>query len=302
MPRCREETARTMFSSLPGYQNKTACEVLLVNDRLTRRRIIPPLVWSLLSVGLFLLTWHAISVTGFFGRFSPAVMRVLLPSPVTVARTTVDLLVGGNLVGNILTSVRRVALGFGIAAGIGIPLGLLVAVSKTAESLMSPFIRVFQPIPGVAWVPLAIVWFGLGDSSAVFIITVGAIFPLIIGTCQGVREVDPTLVDAALTLGASPIQIFQKVTVPSIVPHLITGSRLAMGFAWRVVLAAEMVGVSSGLGYMLTMGRGIGRTDITLVTMAAIGLIMMVMDSMIFSPLDRKTSRWRIRAGGNHGG
>jgi len=172
------------------------------------------------------------------------------------------------------------------------------------EDFCRPFVRLLQPIPGVAWVPLAIIWFGLGDRAAIFIIAVGALFPIVLNTRQGILEVEPSLVQAALTLGASRAQLLSKVYLPATAPYLVTGFRLATGFAWRVVLAAEMVGVSRGLGYMLTLGRGIGRTDITLVTMLAIGLLMMATDAWVFGRLEHLTGRQRPGAEpgrGHHG-
>lgn len=257
------------------------------------RRTLRPYLLYVFSLFLFLMIWHSLSHTGFFGRYPAEVMTVLLPSPFSVLETLSELWSQGQLWRHMGTSLRRVTAGFGLAFLLGLPLGFMLAYWPLAEGLMRPIIRLFQPIPGVAWVPLAIIWFGLGDRAAYFIIAVGAIFPLVLSTCHGAREVDPILVESSLTLGARWHQIFLKVTLPSMVPHLVTGSQLAMGFAWRVVLAAEMVGVTSGLGYMLTLGRGIGRTDITLVTMIAIGAIMTAMDSLLFSPLAERTARWR---------
>lgn len=252
-----------------------------------------PYLLSALAITAFLLFWHCLSATGLLGRYPGAVMSVLLPSPLEVLRTFGEMLSQGQLWDHTATSLRRVAVGFSLALLVGVPTGLLMAFSSVAEGLARPLIRLVQPIPGVAWVPLAIIWFGLGDRAAYFIIAVGALFPLLLATFQGAREVDPVLVESTMTLGAQWHQVFLKVTLPSMVPHLVTGSQLAMGFAWRVVLAAEMVGVTSGLGYMLTLGRGVGRTDITLLTMAVIGLLMTAMDSLVFTPLSARTSKWR---------
>ncbi|MFZ5436775.1 MAG: ABC transporter permease [Bacillota bacterium] len=248
-----------------------------------------------LSILAFLLAWQLVSMTGLFGRYPRELMGLFLPSPLHLLKTVAEVVANGSLLKHVGFSCYRVVSGFAIATLIGIPAGLLMSYSRSAEQFLNPFVRLFQPIPGVAWVPLAIIWFGLGNKAAVFIITMGAIFPIILSTAQGVRDVDPNLVGAALTLGASKLQVFEKVILPSITPHLVTGFRLAMGFAWRVLLAAEMVGVSSGLGYMLTLGRGTGRTDITLLTMVVIGAIMVAMDSAVFSPLENKTAAWRPR-------
>lgn len=251
------------------------------------------LTLSVLSVVGFLALWQVASLTGLFGRYDPRAMAIFLPPPLAVMKTFGQLIGTGQYPLHLATSLYRVGVGFGLAAVIAIPLGMAMARWSEVDAVCQPYVRFFQPIPGVAWVPLAIVWFGLGDRAAIFIIVVGALFPLLLATVQGLREVDPTLSDAARTLGAGPWQLFTRVTLPSMVPNLVTGSRLAMGFAWRVVLAAEMVGVSRGLGYMLSLGRGTGRTDITLATMVTIGVLMAGTDALVFAPLDRLTSAWR---------
>ena len=270
-----------------------------------RDTITPPGLWpssgpglrSVLSVMLFLVLWQAASNTGLFGRYPLDLMRLLLPSPVQVLSTAQQLMASGQLFGHVSTSVYRVMAGFLIATAIGVPLGILVALWRVAEDVLRPFVLLLQPIPGVAWVPIAIIWFGLGNTSAIFIIAIGAIFPILLNTKQGIQDVDQRLVDAALTLGACPRQVLARVYLPFIAPYLVTGFRLGTGFAWRVVLAAEMVGVSHGLGYLLSMGRGIGRTDITLVTMLTIGLLMAATDAWLFTPLEQITNRWRPSTG-----
>ena len=252
-----------------------------------------PGIRSALSVTLFLILWQAVSTTGCFGRYPLELMGLLLPSPLQVLSTAGELTASGQLFSHVSISVYRVMAGFLLAAAIGVPLGIIVALWKPADDFLRPFVRLLQPIPGVAWVPIAIIWFGLGNVSAIFIITVGAIFPILLNTKQGIQDVDRRLVDAALTLGAQPRQLLTRIYLPFTAPYLVTGFRLGTGFAWRVVLAAEMVGVSHGLGYMLTMGRGIGRTDITLVTMLSIGLLMAITDAWLFTPLEQLTNRWR---------
>ena len=150
-----------------------------------------------------------------------------------------------------------------------------------------------SPIPGVAWVPIAILWFGLGDEAAVFIIAIGSIFPILLSTVQGVHDVDGRLVDAARTMGATRWQILRRVMLPGLVPFLVTGFRNGLSFAWRVVIAAEMVGIPKGIGYMLTVGRSTGHTEITIVTMLILGALMLLCDELIFSPLQSYTDAWR---------
>lgn len=254
-----------------------------------------------LIVGLlaFLIAWEIFSRTGCFGRFPQRAIGVFLPSPLSVIKCFLQLLTDGQLLHHISVSLCRVGIGFFMSVVIGVPVGYFMGKSRAAFEYLDPFVQIFQSIPGVAWVPLAIVWFGLGDRAAVFIIVMGSIFPVILNTVQGVESIDRNLVSAALTLGARRRHLILMVELPSVLPYMITGFRTGLGFAWRVVLAAEMVGVPSGLGYLLTFGRGIGRTDITIVTMACLGMIMLVTNHALLSPLEQWINAHRRAADGS---
>jgi ABC-type nitrate/sulfonate/bicarbonate transport system permease component len=168
-----------------------------------------------------------------------------------------------------------------------------MGMSKTINNFASPIFRMFSPIPGVAWVPLAILWFGLGDTAAVFIIIMGAIAPIIINANQGVKDTDRNLLQALNSMGASRWQIVKRCIIPGIVPYLVSGFRLGLGFAWRVVIAAEMVGVPNGIGYVLSTGRSTGRTEVTIVTILSLGIIMILMEQVLFATLEKTTNHWR---------
>jgi NitT/TauT family transport system permease protein/taurine transport system permease protein/sulfonate transport system permease protein len=245
------------------------------------------------ALAAFLLLWQAASVTGIFGRVSPEYSLFLLPPPKVVFLALAEMIRTGYLWDNLSVSIVRVLIGFALSVLIGVPLGIGMAIVPTVNNLAEPFVRIFSPIPGVAWVPLAILWFGLGDEAAIFIITVGAVFPILLNTIQGVRDVDTHLIDAARMMGANRRQVVQRVMLPSLVPYLVTGFRMGLGFAWRVVIAAEMVGVPKGIGYMLTIGRSTGRTEVTIVTMIVLGVLMLTVEELIFAPLERRTAAWR---------
>lgn len=245
------------------------------------------------AVAAFVALWHAASVTGLFGRLPPAYAQLLLPPPAAVAAAAWESARTGELWAQVSVSLVRVAIGFGIAVAAGVPLGLATARSRAANAAIEPFVRLFSPIPGVAWVPLAILWFGLGDAAAIFIIAVGSVFPVLLATAQGARAVDRRLLEAARVLGARSSHLVRRVLLPSLVPYLVTGFRLGLGFAWRVVIAAEMVGVPKGIGYMLNMGRATGRTEVTLLTMAVLGALMVAAEELVFAPLERRTQAWR---------
>lgn len=196
---------------------------------------------------------------------------------------------------HILVSFWRVLRGFGLSIAIGVPVGILMGISKDAKNLLNIIFRLFSPIPGVAWVPLALLWFGIGDTAAIFIITVGSISPIVINTMQGVNDVDPNLRQALQTMGASKWQQVTHCIVPCIIPHMISGFRLGLGFAWRVVIAAELVGVPDGIGYVLNVGRSTGHTEITIVTILLLGIIMILMEEVIFVTLERHLSHWKVQ-------
>jgi ABC-type nitrate/sulfonate/bicarbonate transport system permease component len=240
-----------------------------------------------------LIIWHVASITGLFGRISPEYSRLLLPPPKLVFTSLIEMARSGYLWDQMSVSLLRVLIGFGLAVIIAVPLGIAMALSPAVNNVAEPFVRILAPIPGVAWVPLAILWFGLGDKAAIFIITMGSTFPVLLNTVHGVRDVDPNLVDATRTMGATRAQIIRRVMLPSLIPYLVTGFRTGLGFAWRVVIAAEMVGVPKGIGYMLTVGRSTGRTEVTFVTMICLGVLMVAFEEFAFEPMERRTRSWR---------
>jgi ABC-type nitrate/sulfonate/bicarbonate transport system permease component len=259
-----------------------------------KQKMIP---WAqrIFSVLVFLTIWHIASHTGIFGRVSVKASSLLLPDPFTVFKSFLEMIISGYLPKHLGISFIRVMKGFAIAAAIGVPLGIAMGMSKSVKNFTSPIFRTFSPIPGVAWVPLAILWFGLGDKAAVFIIVMGAIAPIIINANQGVNDVDRNLLQALYSMNASKWQIVRKCIIPSIVPYLVSGFRLGLGFAWRVVIAAEMVGVPDGMGYALSTGRSTGRTEVTIVTIISLGIVMILLEQVLFAFLEKTTSHWRSK-------
>lgn len=248
---------------------------------------------GIFSLLIFAAIWKLASATGIFGRVSVKSSELLLPPPEKVLRSVFDMMASGYLEKHIWVSFFRVIRGFGIAAVIGVPVGILMGINRHAKNFLNILFRLFSPIPGVAWVPLAILWFGLGDKAALFIITMGSISPIIINTMQGVDDVDQNLVQALLTMGASKLQIVFRCIVPSIVPYMLSGFRLGLGFAWRVLIAAELVGVPDGLGYVLNTGRSTGKTEVTVVTILLLGIIMILMEEVLFVTLEKGVCHWR---------
>ncbi len=184
-----------------------------------------------------------------------------------------------NIIDNTLISIKRVLLGFLIAGIVAIPIGIFMGYFSTIRDLFDTFIELLRPIPPLAWVPLALAWFGIGENSMLFIIFIGAFFPVLINTIAGVRAVPKILIESAQTLGASQKDILMKIVIPASSPYILTGLRIGAGIAWMCVVAAEMLpGSSAGLGYLIMYSYQLSRMDIVVACMIIIGLIGLTLD------------------------
>ena len=257
-----------------------------MNERRGQRllRLVPLVVVAAL--------WEALGAAG-------VVPENRLPPPSRVLGGLGELLSrglppGSALLGHCAASLRRVFGGVGAALIVAIPLGLLMGRSARLRSLFNPFVELTRPIPPLAWVPLAILWFGIGDMSAVFIIFLGAFFPILLNTVAGVLSIERGLVESAVILGASKRDLFLKVLAPGATPSIITGVRVAVGVGWMTLVAAEFTGVRSGfgLGYMIMTARDIQRADQIVAGMLVIGMIGYSMDALIRLG-ERRLLRWR---------
>ena len=181
-------------------------------------------------------------------------------------------LVSGELLQDAAASLYRVASGFAIGGGLGLGLGLVMGVSSTAYRLLNPLVQILRPIPPIAYIPLAILWFGLGDPPAFFLISLGAFFPVLVNTIAGVRNVDAIYLRAARNLGAGEWTLFWRVMVPAAMPYILSGVRIGIGVAFIVVIVAEMIAVNSGLGYRILEAREYFWSDKVIAGMATIGL------------------------------
>jgi ABC-type nitrate/sulfonate/bicarbonate transport system permease component len=201
---------------------------------------------------------------------------------------------GNTLLVHCLASLERVGIGFALALAAAIPLGIVLGWSRMLREMLSPVIETIRPIPPLAWIPLAILWFGIGLKSAAFIIFLGCFFPILLSTMSGVLSVDPVLVSAARTLGASQRQIFLHVLMPGATPSIYTGLRIGLGIGWMTLVAAEFTGVKSGygLGYMIMTSRDVQRPDLVIAGMAVIGFTGFLLDSLL-RMLETRALRWR---------
>lgn len=251
------------------------------------------LIQGMIGVLLVLGLWTAASMTGLFGKMDQDTAQMLFPLPSAVLAELTDMLKSGYLLFNLWVSMKRVLVGFAIAVVIGLPIGILIGTSETAHNILYPIIRFLSPIPGVAWVPLAILWFGLGNNAAIFIIVMGSLSPIIVNTYQGMKSVDERLYHVLDIMEASWFERIRYCVIPGILPYVTAGFRLGLGFAWRVVIAAEMVGVPRGMGYVLSVGRNTGDTAATLIVIITLGAVMMFMEEVLFRAIENHMSKWK---------
>jgi NitT/TauT family transport system permease protein len=198
----------------------------------------------------------------------------------------------GTWVANVLYSSRRVLQGFLFAAAVGIPLGIFVGWNRLVARLVDPTIQMLRPVPITAWLPFSIAVFGIYDAGALFLIGLGAFYPIVINTTHGVRDTNLLLLRAARMLGAREGTVLFKVVLPSALPSIFTGLRLGVGIAWTAVIVAEMIAVKSGLGYVLWDAYYVGRMDICVATMFSVGLLGYLSDRVIVA-LSHFVLRWR---------
>ncbi|MCG6879592.1 MAG: ABC transporter permease [Deltaproteobacteria bacterium] len=223
----------------------------------------------------------------------------LLPSPVRILLGLRDLLLIGMPPGHllpkhILYSLYRVGLGFFAAALLGIPTGLWMGWSPRLRRIVNPLVELVRPIPPLAWIPIAILWFGIGMKSAAFIIFLGAFFPILLNTVSGVLAINSVFFEAAQTLNAKKKDVFFKILVPGSIPSIFVGMRIGVGIGWMTLVAAEFTGVRTGygLGYMIMTARDIQRPDEILAGMLVIGLIGYLINAGL-KVCEKRFVKWR---------
>ena len=235
-----------------------------------------------------LLLWQILASISIF----PSAM---LPSPISVLKGTLELLKNGVLFRHIFTSLYRVFSGFILAAFFGIPLGLLLGAYKKSKYAFDPIIQIIRPISPIAWIPLAILWFGVGDKPAVFIIFITAFFPILLSSHSAVKNIDLNLIKVARNFGTKGKDMLKKVILPASFPFIMVGIRISLGISWVIIVAAEMVGMRSGLGYMILDARNFLRTDLIISGMIIIGLIGFGLDRILSYFETRVKEKWAYK-------
>ena len=253
------------------------------DEHATRTNLL--LLWRPLAfIALLLLLWEI----GIRRQASH-----LLPGPWGVVGGIVDLVRHGLLLKYIVASLFRVTWGFALAVVTAIPLGLAVGWYRRAEMALNPILQILRPISPLAWIPIAILWFGVGDLAAIFLIFVGCFFPLMLTAIDAVQSIPAVYVNAGRNFGLSSAALVYRVLYPAVVPKLIVGLRITLGIAWLVVVAAVMIAVSSGLGFLIVDARNAGnRYDLVVAGMLIIGIIGLLLDLGMQSLEKVKSFRW----------
>lgn len=243
--------------------------------------------WPVAAAALLLCLWHyAILWTG----------TKIFPSPASVQKGIAELLHKNVLWADIEDSLRRVAVGYVAAALIGIPLGLCLGWFPAANQVVNPLLQLLRPISPIAWIPIAIIFFGVGDPAAIFLVFLASFFPIVVACTAGVSSVPMIFRRAGRNFGLTNFELLRKIVFPAALPQILVGLRIALGVAWLVVVAGEMIAVDSGLGYLVIDSRNSGkRYDLVVAAMLMIGVIGLILD-LAFRRLEKlKSVRWGFR-------
>jgi NitT/TauT family transport system permease protein len=219
---------------------------------------------------------------------------LILPGPIAVFAGLLELLHHGLLLKYVVASLFRVTWGFVLASITAIPLGLALGWYRRGEMAFNPLSQIFRPISPLAWIPIAILWFGVGDLSSIFLIFVGCFFPLLFTAMSAVHNIPAVYIHAGRNFGLSSAAFVARVLYPAVIPQLLVGMRITLGVAWLVVVAAEMIAVNSGLGFLIVDARNAGnRYDLVVAGMVVIGVIGLLLDLAMRSLEQIKSFRWR---------
>ena len=245
------------------------------------KQSIPALV---VLTALVAVWWIAVAAT----------RSIIFPSPLQVVTGATELIKDGTLWLHIGASLMRVGAGFLLAVIVALPLGLWMGWMNGAYVTLNPLFQILRPISPIAWIPIAILWFGVGNASPIFLIFIASVFPMIVQTVVGVHTIEKRYLRAAENFDVSRYALFTQVVIPAVLPQIIVGMRIGLGVAWLVVVAAEMIALRSGLGYMIMDSRNAGnRYDLVVAGMIIIGLIGLMLDGVMRMLEGLKFVRWR---------
>lgn len=243
------------------------------------------------SIVVFLIIWQSVVDLGIVnGRTLPSPSKVFNS---LIAKTHTKAPDGNTLAENIFASLRVTLSGFFAAIILGVPLGLVMGWYKVAEKLLNPIFELVRPVPPIAWIPLVVLWMGVGLKAKALIIFFSAFVPCVINSYTGIRLTSKNLINVSKTFGATNFEIFYKIGIPSSLPMVMAGIRLALGNSWSTLVAAEMLAANAGLGFMIQMGRQLARADVVVMGMLIIGVFGAIL-SLLLSRIESHLLRWKV--------
>ncbi|MGH2374327.1 MAG: ABC transporter permease [bacterium] len=249
---------------------------------------LEPAIWFAAPFVVLIIAWTAAV------RAYDVPLRVF-PAPADVAAALAQQWRTGAIAGHVTASLTRVIVGGSLAIAASIPLGIAISTNRAVAAFFTPLLRFFAVLAGIAWIPLATLWFGYGFGAITFIIFNAVFFIVVYNTILGVTQIPPMLINAAYSLGANRWHVLTEVLLPGALPNIVTGIRTGMGFAWRGLIAAEIIATNAGLGYMVFLARDFYRTEVIVLGMIVIGAIWVAIDRLILAPIERRTiERWGL--------
>lgn len=233
---------------------------------------------------VILIIWSVLERTGMIDP-------IAFPAPETIGVTFFKMLLDGSLLEHLWISIVRVLKGFFLAVLCGLGLGIPLGLSKRLNHITDLVVQLLRPIPPIAWIPLAIVWFGIGEESKVFLIFLGGFFNILINVIDGIHQVDQKLMEIAHSMETPKLKFITSLVLPSALPYIFTGLRTGIGACWMCVVAAELVASTTGVGYVISNARQFSKTDVVIVGMIAIGITGKLMDLLI-KTAEKRVIRW----------
>lgn len=254
-------------------------------DKNIKQKIIEKIEYVLLII-ILLILWVSMDKAGKLNT-------VIFPSPKTILTSLMQKIEDGSLLTSLSISVVRVLKGYLLACIGGIILGIIIGLSNHMQRLSEWIIHILRPIPPIAWIPIAIMWMGIGESSKVFLIFLGGFFTILINVIDGIRYIDEDLLEVAKGLETPKVKYVVQVILMAALPNIFTGMRVALGTCWACVVAAELVAASSGIGYMISSARNFGQMDIVIIGMLTIGLVGKLMD-VVLTFIEKRVLSWKL--------
>jgi sulfonate transport system permease protein len=262
-------------------------------DMRLSRGVTPRLGWLALPRTLLLrlavplglvVLWQLVTLLGVFEPSQ-------LPGPLAVIAAGFELAARGELFGHLLVSLRRVLSGFALGGSLAIVIGAAVGLSRRSEDLLGPTLQALRAIPSLAWVPLLILWMGVGEGPKITLVAIGAFFPIFTSLTAGIRQIDRKLVEVAVAYGLSGLGLARQVLLPAALPALLTGLRIGLAQSWLFLVAAELIGASRGLGFLLVDGQNSGRADMIVLSIVLLALIGKATDALLHYA-ERRLLHW----------